>query len=113
MESNNTTFSETPIRHVLVLNREQRWKYETDEYTGLCEIAHDEMVVKCTFEAVTSRFYDVLEMDKVIRARLEVEVSVERLAEQLAEDFPGVAVTVAGRAKTHGWITSGVVHRLF
>jgi hypothetical protein len=80
---------------------------------GVCEIAHDSMTIRCTFEAVTNRFYDVLEIDAVIRRRLEVPVSVERLADQLASDFPDIAVTVGGRAKTHGWITSSVVHRLF
>lgn len=100
-----------PLTHVLVLEQTQRWKYETDEFTGVCEIAHDVMVVKCVFEATANRFYDVLQIDACIRARLEMPVSVERLAEQLSCDFPGVAVTVSGRAKTHGWITSGVVHR--
>lgn len=99
------------MTHVLVLEQTQKWKYETDEFSGICEIAGDVMVVKCVFEATTNRFYDVLEIDKAIRARLESPVSVERLAEQLASDVPGVAVTVSGRAKTHGWITSGVAHR--
>lgn len=101
----------TNSAHQLVLTHEQRWKYETDEFTGVCEIAHDAMTVKCVFQAVTNRFYDVLEIDKLIRHHLSVPVSVERLAEMLAADFPGIAVTVSGRAKTHGWITSGVLHR--
>lgn len=94
-----------------MLEQTQRWRYETDEFTGVCEIAKDVMVVKCVFEATANRFYDVLEIDGVIRRRLDVPVSVERLAEQLASDVPGVAVTVMGRAATHGWITSGVAHR--
>jgi hypothetical protein len=52
-------------------------------------------------------------MDLIIRLRLESPVSVERLAEQLANDFPDVAVTVTGWAATHGCITSSVMHRLF
>jgi hypothetical protein len=97
--------------HALILENEQRWRYETDDFTGVCEIANDEMTVKCVFQAVTNRFYDVLKIDELIRHRLSVPVSVERLAEVLAGDFPGVSVTVSGRAKTHGWITSGVFHR--
>jgi hypothetical protein len=98
---------------VLTLEKPQRWKYETNEFTGICEIARDDMTVKVVFEAVTDRFYDVLQMDRIIRLRLESPVSVERLADQLANDFPDVAVSVTGWAKSHGCITSGVVHRLF
>jgi len=113
MGDSSAVCSKQATGHALILSQDQRWKYETDEFSGVCEIAHDSMTIRCTFEAVTSRFYDVLEIDKVIRSRLEVPVSVERLSEQLAADFPGVAVTVSGRAATHGWITSGVVHRHF
>jgi hypothetical protein len=94
------------LKHALTLDLFHRWKYETDEMEGVCEIAHDKMVVKCIFQDVTKSFYDVLEIDAVIRKRLEQPVSVERLAEQLASDIEGVTVTVMGRAKTHGWITS-------
>jgi len=90
----------------LTLTMTHRWRYETDEMTGVCEIAKDAMVVKCAFEAVTKKFYDVLQIDDAIRRRLLEPVSVERLAEQLSEDVPGVQVTVMGRADTHGWITS-------
>ena len=62
-------------------------------------------------EAITNSFYDVLQINGVILHRLAVPVSVERLAETLASDFPGLFVTVSGRAETHGWITSGVFHR--
>lgn len=96
-------------RPTLTLSQTQRWKYETDEFHGICEIAHDDMVVKCVFEATSREFYDVLLIDAAIKARLTNPVSVERLAEQLASDFPSLQVTVAGRAKTHGWITSRVV----
>lgn len=94
------------LSHVLSLEMTHRWRYETDEINGVCEIAKDVMVVKCIFEAVTKKFYDVLQIDEVIRRRLLEPVSVERLAEQLSEDVPGVQVTVMGRADTHGWITS-------
>ena len=87
------------------------WKYETDEFEGICEIAHDVMVVKCVFATTTASFYDVLEIDRTIRGLLESPVSVERLAEQLANLFPDLAVTVMGRAATHGWITSAVPKR--
>jgi len=89
----------------------QAWKYETDEFEGICEIAHDVMVVKCSFSATTNAFYDVLEIDRTIRRLLESPVSVERLAEQLADLFPSLSVTVMGRAETHGWITSTVGQR--
>lgn len=69
------------------------------------------MVVRCVFEATANEFYDVLFIDGVILARLQKSVSVERLAEQLAADFPGLSVTVSGRARSHGWITSRVVRR--
>ncbi|MFM9115529.1 MAG: hypothetical protein ACKOU6_05145 [Planctomycetota bacterium] len=95
----------------LTLSQTQKWKYETDEFTGICEIARDGMVVKCVFECHDNKFFDVLGMDDVIRRRLELPVSVERLAEQLAADFPSLQVTVSGRAKTHGWITSTVGKR--
>lgn len=95
----------------LTLTQTQEWRYETDEFYGICEIAHDQMVVKCVFECHDNKFYDVLGMDGVIRMRLLRPVSVERLAEQLAADFPSLRVTVMGRAKTHGWITSTVGKR--
>jgi hypothetical protein len=94
------------LSHVLSLGMTHRWRYETDEMNGVCEIAKDVMVVKCVFETVTKKFYDVLQIDEAIRRRLLEPVSVERLAEQLSEDVPGVQVTVMGRADTHGWITS-------
>ena len=112
MASSSELCSDIPA-HVLTLEKQQRWRYETNEFKGICEIAQDVMTVKCVFEAVTNRFYDVLQMDLIIRLRLESPVSVERLAEQLANDFPDVAVTVTGWAATHGCITSSVMHRLF
>lgn len=69
------------------------------------------MVVKCTFASTSNTFYDVLGIDGIIKALLNKPVSVERLAEQLSEYFPTLAVTVMGRAKTHGWITSTVPTR--
>lgn len=99
------------MKHCLTLNETQEWKYETDEFTGICEIARDEMVVKCVFSGTTNSFYDVLGIDGAIRACLTRPVSVERLAEQLANYFPELCVTVRGRAKTHGWITSTVTRR--
>jgi hypothetical protein len=94
------------LTHVMSLGMTHRWRYETDEMSGVCEIAQDKMVVKCIFEVATKSFYDVLQIDAAIRRRLEEPVSVERLAEQLSDDVPGVQVTVMGRAATHGWITS-------
>ena len=111
MENSKGNCSVPLISHALTLEREQLWKYETDEFNGVCEIAHDVMTVKCVFEAITNSFYDVLQINSVIVHRLAVPVSVERLAEMLASDFPGLFVTVSGRAVTHGWITSGVFHR--
>lgn len=99
------------MQHTLKLSEQQRWKYETDEFHGVCEIAKDDMTIKCIFECSSKNFYDVLLMDGVIQYRLAKQVSVERLAEQLATDFPDLTITVMGRAKTHGWITSKVVRR--
>lgn len=99
------------VKPALTLSQTQRWKYETDEFHGICEIAHDDMIVKCVFEATSCEFFDVMLIDSVIKARLTKAVSVERLADQLSADFPPLQVTVMGRAKTHGWITSTVVRR--
>lgn len=89
----------------------QKWRYETDDFHGICEIAKDDMVVKCVFECTDNSFYDVLAIDQVIKKHLLQPVSVERLADNLAADFPNLQVTVSGRAKTHGWITSTVGKR--
>ena len=90
----------------LSLDTTLEWSYCTDEFTGICEIAHDEMVVKCVFRSTARSFYDVLAIDGVIKTRLLSPVSVERLAEQLSSDFPDLSVEVSGRAATHGWITA-------
>lgn len=95
----------------LILTKSQSWKYETDEFHGVCEIANDQMVVKCIFEAHDNKFFDVLGIDGMVRLRLLKPVSVERLAQQLSEDFPSLRVTVMGRARTHGWITSTIGNR--
>lgn len=96
------------INHTLELQRLHQWRYQTDEFHGICEIARDDMTVKVTFEAATSKFYDVLAIDGAIKAALCRPVSVERLAEQLADFFPDLSVRVEGRAKTHGWISSTI-----
>ena len=107
--------AESPIpipQQTLSLDTTLTWTYETDEFKGICEIANDEMVVKCVFRSVSRKFYDVLAIDGVIKARLCFPVSVERLAEQLARDLPELAVEVSGRAATHGWVTAkATAHR--
>jgi hypothetical protein len=95
----------------LRLVKAQRWMYETDEMQGVCELAGDVMTVCCRFFATTNTFYDVHQIDAVIRARLLHPVSVERLVEQLSADFPDLRVQVKGRAATHGWITSEKTER--
>ncbi len=94
------------MNHSVALRESHTWVYETDEFHGICEIAHDDMVVKCVFKTVDKKFYDVLLIDGVIKNRLLKPVSVERLCQQLSDDFQDLEVTVMGRAKTHGWITS-------
>jgi len=96
------------IGHTLELDRKQKWRYQTDEFHGICEIARDDMTVRVTFEAFSKEFYDVLAIDCAIKRALHQPVSVERLAEQLADFFPDLSVTVEGRAKTHGWISSTI-----
>lgn len=108
MENSSERYSQPKT---LILTDQQSWRYETDEFTGVCEIAKDNMVVKCVFSGNGSEFYDVLLIDERVRVRLCGEVSVERLAEQLSQDYPDLSVTVSGRAATHGWITSTVVRR--
>ena len=110
MDANNAT-SLLPPTTTLTLNHTQSWKYETDQFEGVCEIARDVMVVRCAFECTSRSFFDVLQIDAFIRQLLESPVSVERLAEQLADAFPSLRVTVSGRAATHGWITSTVAKR--
>ena len=99
------------MQHTLQLEEHQGWRYETDEFHGVCEIAKDDMTIKCIFEYSGKDFYDVLLIDGVIQYRLASQVSVERLCEQLATDFPDLSITVMGRAKTHGWITSKITRR--
>ena len=109
VESNQPCFKN--MQHVLELEQQQIWKYETEEFHGICEIAMDHMTIKCVFESSAKKFYDVLMIDGVIKMRLSQHVSVERLAEQLSIDFPDLSITVMGRARTHGWITSKVIRR--
>jgi len=109
VESNQPCFKN--MQHVLELEQQQIWKYETEEFHGICEIAMDHMTIKCVFESSAKKFYDVLMIDGVIKMRLSQHVSVERLAEQLSTDFPDLSITVMGRARTHGWITSKVIRR--
>lgn len=99
------------IQHAVETKHDFRWSYETDEFEGVCELAGDKMVVRCSFSCTGVRFYDVLHMDAVIREHLRSPVSVERLADLLSSDFHDIQVTVRGRAKTHGWITATAVER--
>lgn len=82
----------------------QIWRYETDEFIGTCIIANDEMTIKFVFECEGAEFYDVLKIDEVIDQALQVPVSVEGMADQLASQFPKLKVTAMGRAASHGWI---------
>jgi len=99
------------INHVVETVNEFHWHYATDEFEGVCELAGDKMVVKCEFAGTGRKFYDVLMMDGIIKAHLLKPVSVERLADNLSEEFPDLLVTVRGRAKTHGWITATAAKR--
>lgn len=100
------TYTQKKLAHAVETKNSFHWSYETDEFEGVCELAGDVMVVKCVFAGTGHKFYDVLEMDKVIRSHLATPVSVERLADNLSDDFSDLTVTVSGRAKTHGWITA-------
>lgn len=102
---------DTELKHAVETENEFYWQYVTDEFEGICELAGDKMVVKCNFVGTGKKFYDVLMMDGIIRAHLCRPVSVERLADNLAAEFPDLQVTVSGRAKTHGWITAAAVKR--
>lgn len=97
---------ELVFKHAVQTDGDFTWRYETDEFHGICELAHDDMVVKCVFSCTGRQFYDVLMMDGVIKSHLTKPTSVERLADNLAAEFPDLCVTVSGRAKTHGWITA-------
>lgn len=90
---------------------EQSWRYETDEFRGTCIIANDEMTIKFVFEGEGAKFYDVLKIDELIDAGLQVPVSVEGMADLLADALPKLTVTALGRAASHGWITATVKSR--
>lgn len=92
----------------LKTNHKMLWRYETDEFRGTCVIAKDEMTIKFIFECESHEFYDVLKIDKMIEAELESPVSVEGIADKLADAFPGMTVTALGRAASHGWISATV-----
>lgn len=109
MSVNSTAGSS--LGHAVETTNEFQWRYSTDEFEGVCELAGDKMVVKCEFVCIGKRFYDVLMMDEVIRKHLSSPVSVERLADNLSNEFPDLRVTVSGRAATHGWITANAVKR--
>ena len=100
-----------PMLKCLELAQVQEWKYETYEFRGVCEIACDDMVVKCIFRTTDRAFYDVLGIDGAIRFFLCQPTSVERLCQSLAGYFPSLSVTVMGRADAHGWITSTLTRR--
>ena len=84
----------------------QNWKYETDLMDGICIIAKDKMQIKFVFECFSDKFYDVLKIDKEIKALLETPVSVEGMADSLHKLFPNAQIICSGRAESHGWITS-------
>lgn len=86
----------------------QTWRYETDEFKGTCIIAHDEMTIKFIFEGEGQQFYDVLKIDELIDAGLLVPVSVEGMADMLADALPKLTVTALGRAASHGWIIATI-----
>lgn len=90
---------------------EQLWRYETDEFSGTCIIANDEMTIKFIFEGEGSQFYDVLKIDGLIKSALKVPVSVEGMADLLADALPKLTVTALGRAASHGWISATVKSR--
>lgn len=87
------------------------WRYETDEFDGVCELAHDAFIVKCAFSCTGKKFYDVVMINGVIKAHLLKPTTVERLADHLSEEFPDVNVSVSGRSRSHGWITATAVKR--
>jgi hypothetical protein len=86
----------------------QNWKYETDEFSGTCIIAKDDMTIKFVFEHYGNKFFDVIKIDEQIDKLLLEPVSVEGIADDLAAFLPGVTVTAMGRAFSHGWITATI-----
>lgn len=83
------------------------WLYETDQMDGVCSLTNEPMVVKFSLRYLGRKFYDVIEIDKIIRAKLMRPTSVEEVAEWLFVKLGGaVEVTVSGRADSHGWITA-------
>lgn len=86
----------------------QDWKYETDEFSGICVVANEPMVIRLSFECRGRTFFDVIKINAMINELLRSPVSVEGMAEMLALAMPGVIVTATGRAISHGWISSRV-----
>ena len=94
------------MKPVVDTKHKQHWKYETKQFTGVCVIAKDVMIIKCSFEYCAKKFFDVLEIDSLIKKRLKDPVSVEGMLDYLIPLFPkDMKITVSGCAKTHGWIT--------
>ena len=87
-------------------SRRMNWTYETDEMDGVCVIAMDAMKIKFKFQAFANEFFDVLKINEAISEQLKQPVSVEGITDFLSAQFPGMVVTVSGRAASHGWITA-------
>lgn len=84
----------------------QRWKYETNEMNGICEIADEKMTIKFVFDTFGNEFYDVLKIDALIHEKLKTPCSVEGIVDEISKLLPGLNVSASGRSATHGWITS-------
>ncbi len=95
-----------PLNPEIQLGKKVHWTYQTDDMHGICIIAKDKMTINFKFEAFSKEIYDVLKIDMLIRKILENPVSVEGAQENLKSVFPGMEITVRGRADSHGWITA-------
>lgn len=92
------------MEHAVKVDTRMKWSFETDELPGICVLADEPMVVVVRFEDYGNRFYDVLQMQHEIKARLLTPASVEGLCQFCVDIWPQLRITVRGRSETHGWI---------
>ena len=96
------------MEKILKTDVKMAWEFETDELSGICEIAMDKMVIVFKFTLLfADEFYDVLAIKAAIVERLaEAPISVEGAVVFCKKNWPELGVEVRGRAESHGWITA-------
>lgn len=99
------------FNHPVETEHDFRWSYESREFDGVCELAHDKMTVRCEFRGAGKKFYDVMMIDGIIKAHLLKPTTVEKVADNLSLEFPDLTVKVVGWSESHGVIQVETVRR--